>query len=176
MAFSVQRGGLDSVLERARHSRPPDSARLAVLAYAAVAMQWVGLLYAPAKYVPDARDVAAGRRLVERIAAEPGDVLIPNHGYLARLAGKPGQVHAMALANAVQGDRHGYARRVAQEFDSTLAAGRYSLLVLDSGNFGARDSIPGYGPPEDFFTDGDVLQTRPGTRTRPDVLRRRLPR
>jgi hypothetical protein len=177
MACSVLLGlGLDSVLERARHSRSPDSARLAVLAYVAVAIQWVGLLYAPARYVPDARDVAAGRRLVERIAAEPGDVLIPNHGYLARLAGRSGQVHALALANAVQGDRHGYAKRVALAFDSTLAAGRYSLLVLDSGNFGARDSIPGYGPPEDFFTDRDVLQTRAGTRTRPDVLRPRLPR
>ena len=174
MACSVLLGvGLDAVLERSRRSRPADAARFALIAYVAVAMQWVGLLYAPAKYVPDARDVAAGRRLVERIAAEPGDVLIPNHGYLARLAGKPGQVHALALSNAVQGDRHGHARRVAHEFDSTLAAAHYTLLVLDSGNFGARDSIPGYGPPEDFFTDLDVFQTRAGTRTRPDVLRRR---
>ena len=142
-----------------------------MLTYFAVVIQWFGLLYAPARYVPDARDIAAGRRLVERIAAEPGDVLIPNHGYLGRMAGKPGQLHAMALSNAVHGERHGHALRVMQEFDSSVVAGRYSMLVLDESSPHARDSLPGYGPPVELFTNRDVFQTRVGTRTRPEVLR-----
>jgi hypothetical protein len=176
MACSVMLGlGLDALLERARGWAPTDAAKLVALASGAVAIQWLGLLYTPARYVPSANDVAEGRRLIERIAAEPGEAWIPNHGYLDRLAGRPGQAHALALSNAVHGDRRGLARRVLAEQDSAVARGRYSLLILDADSFQARDPIPGYGPPEELFRDRDVFHTRVGVRTRPEVLRRRLP-
>ncbi len=177
MACSVALGlGLDAVLTRARSLDPPHGARLTTLVYAAIVLQWVGLLYDPTKLVPDSRDVAAGWSLVRKIAATPGDVLIPNHGYLGRLAGKPGQAHALALANAVQGDRRGAARAVAESLDTSVARGRYSLLILDDASAGARDPIPGYGPPQPCFSDRDVFWTRAGSRTRPEFFRYRLDR
>lgn len=175
MACSVLLGlGADSVLELVRGREPRFAARLTALMFTAVALQWGGLLYTPSRYVPDARDEAAGRALVAEIARSPGEVLIPNHGYLARLAGKPGQAHAMALVNASANERGGHARRVAQEFDSAVANGCHTLLVLDADNVSARDPIPGYGPPVECFSDPRAFHTRTGTRTRPEYFRYRL--
>lgn len=166
--------GLDSMLTWAARWAPVDAAKLATIAWLAVALQWVGFLYPPSRYTPGPGDATAGRALVERIAATPGAVLIPNHSYLSRLAGKGGQAHGMALSNALQGDPRGPARQVSDEVDSAIAQRRYTMLVLDADGWGARDSIPGYGPPLEFFSGPNVFFTRHGTRTRPEVFRYRI--
>jgi 4-amino-4-deoxy-L-arabinose transferase-like glycosyltransferase len=160
--------GLDSTLTWAARWPPVDAAKLATVAWLAVALQWVGFLYAPAAYAPGPGDAAAGRALVERIAATPGEVLISNHSYLSRLAGKGGQAHGLALSNALQGDPRGPARQVSDEVDSAIAQRRYALLVLDADGWAARDSIPGYGAPLEFFHG-----TRHGTPTW-QMLRHRI--
>lgn len=70
---------------------------LAIGLYCACLLQWNLLRYNPARLVPDAEDKAAGYELIRRIESYPGDVLVPYHGYLARMAGKSGYAPGLAL-------------------------------------------------------------------------------
>src|SRR5262249_51222098 len=73
-----------------------------------------------------ARDRAAGDRLLERIAATPGDVLVPFHPYYPVRVGKPPFVHRMGVMDAPSA---GFGRP--RGLDQALADGRFALVIMD---------------------------------------------
>jgi hypothetical protein len=166
--------GTGTVLRLARDLAPDTGRRLESITYLACAIQLVALGYDPAKLVPTSQDVAAGRQLVRFLATRDGDVLVPNHSYLARMAGKPPHYHSMALANTLHNDRSGSVLVAAREIQRALDSGHYGTIVLDASNRGMLDAVPGYGPERALFRDPDVFMTRVGERTRPEFARTRI--
>jgi hypothetical protein len=77
---------------------PRRQAALPSLAAAlALAGQLVWAWWSPAALVPRAADRAAGDRLIARLRAVDGDVLVPFHPWYAHLAGKRMHVHRMGI-------------------------------------------------------------------------------
>ncbi|MBK8976010.1 MAG: glycosyltransferase family 39 protein [Planctomycetes bacterium] len=134
-------------------------------------------LFRPARYVPTATDRAAGERLVALLRDADGDVLVPLHGYLPRLAGKPPGAHAMALIDIQRsGEPELWARLEKQFFDSARDR-RADLVVLDEGieHFG-RLVVPGYRVEGLLFEPGErTFLPVVGLPTRPNVRFRRAP-
>ena len=59
-------------------------------------VQFALMLYSPSRQLPTQEDEEAGNAFVARIRAIDGDVFIPYHGYLSRLAGKKAHMHYQA--------------------------------------------------------------------------------
>ncbi|HEY2956433.1 MAG TPA: glycosyltransferase family 39 protein [Candidatus Eisenbacteria bacterium] len=163
--------GLEAVLRRLRGSEGAITRRLEWLVYSACILQFVGLLYPPAKAIPTRADREAGFALVRFLADQPGEVLVPFDSQLARMAGKPGHYHALALAGArgQRGDR-APALEAQREIDQALLEGRYSAVVLDRENRGILDGNPRFGEERAFFSDEKVFLTRVGMITRPEFV------
>lgn len=75
------------------------------------------------------RQRAGARAIVEKIAALPGDVYIPYHGYIGRQAGKPTHAHVLATMDVLRMN-DSTARRLARDFDSAYT-NRFSAVVLE---------------------------------------------
>jgi hypothetical protein len=134
-------------------------------------------VFDPARYVPDAADRAAGDRLVELLRAADGDVLVPLHGYLPRMAGKAPGAHAMAVLDVKRSGEPDLWARLEKAFFDSARDREADVVVLDSNlaDF-APLVVPGYVVEiEKLFAEGDDaflpvvgLQARPMT-----VFRRR---
>lgn len=80
----------------------------------------------PHKFIPTAKDRAAGDRLIARIHAIDGDVWVPSHPWYAELAGKTPYVHRMGIKDVTARQP----RPIAQ-LDDALAEHAFSAIVLD---------------------------------------------
>jgi hypothetical protein len=128
-ALSVAFGlGLHEVLHSA-----PDHALRGRLALGASVLQFAGLAYDPRPYAPGKAELDDGRRLVRAIAAIPGDVFVPEHGYVVELAGKRPFLHLMAFIDLVRvPGAHEEAAALTTAFDTLIAEHRFGAIVLDA--------------------------------------------
>jgi 4-amino-4-deoxy-L-arabinose transferase-like glycosyltransferase len=94
-------------------------------------VQFTLLAYNPLLFVPNAADRKAGDHLVETLAGIPGDVMVPGHGFLPYLAGKPRYAHEVAVKNLTRIDRGPVREKLEKEFNDAIAARRFSALILD---------------------------------------------
>ena len=67
-----------------------------------VAIQIAALHYSPAKYVPTARDEAAGHRFIDLVRNTPGPVIVSNHPYYDTLAGKTSWAQGEAVHDVLR--------------------------------------------------------------------------
>ncbi len=87
--------------------------------------------YDPRAQLPTDADRRAGAAFVERLRATPGDVWIPDHGYLAERAGKSASAHGMAVIDLLRSDDHATAQRFVDELVRAIEARRWGAIVLD---------------------------------------------
>jgi hypothetical protein len=109
----------------------------ATFAFAAVvAAQLVHARWQVKPFVPTARDRDAGARLVARLGAFPGDVLMPFHPWYPTLAGKRFYLHRMGIL-----DMSYPHRRTVAGLAESIAAKRFAAIVLDNRDVVAE--LPG---------------------------------
>jgi hypothetical protein len=166
-------------------ARPPtSSARSAVLA--GLIIQFALLAYDPRVTLPTAADEQAGRALVDRLAAYPGEVFIPAHSQYAAMAGKPTFAHWATITDTsgiwdtnldVQhGGAHDPRRAsLMQELEAAVAAQRFSAIILDDNEkeltaFWNDLLAPHYRLEGRLFDDDHVFQTVSGVRSRPQLV------
>ena len=77
-------------------------------------------------FLPTAKDREAGDALVRKLAATPGEVLVPYHPFYAQLAGKRSYLHRMGVMD-VERAGLGVPRGLAE----AIAERRFSLVVMD---------------------------------------------
>jgi len=141
------------------------------LAAAAAIAQLLWLGYDPRPLVPRAEDRAAGDALVARIAALEGEVFIPNHGYLARRAGKRDYAHTLGIDNLLLDDLTSDARRDLElDFLRHFQERRFGAVILDSDGRYAEFARSFYGPGVPLFESEDVFFSPSGGRIRPETL------
>lgn len=139
----------------------------------AVCLVQLGLLgYDPRPQIPRAADRDAGEHLLRVLAAVPGDVLLPYHGYLTRAAGKPSQAHLMQVFDILKvGDEH--SATLAEQFRSAIRSTTFAAIVLDDqkGYFFMPEIEASYVLQSPVFsTPGVFLPVTGGVITRPDYL------
>jgi hypothetical protein len=108
----------------------------AILLAAVVSAQLVHSRWQARTFVPTAKDRAAGARLVARLAAVPGDVLMPFHPWYPTLAGKRFYLHRMGIL-----DMSYPHRRTVAGLAESIAAKRFAAIVLDNRDVVAE--LPG---------------------------------
>lgn len=98
---------------------------------AVAVLQLLLLWYDPRQQLPTSRSRDAGRALVSVIAATPGDVLLPQHGYLGALAGKRTFAHSMAVYDVMRAGKPADAARLAAEFHQALSRREFGAVIAD---------------------------------------------
>jgi hypothetical protein len=102
----------------------------AALAALALALTLVHARWQPRKYIPTARDVAAGDKLIERLRSLDGEVWMPSHPWYLVLAGKQPHVHRMGVKDVITRQTRPPGQIIAG-LDEALKSHRFSALVLD---------------------------------------------
>jgi hypothetical protein len=121
--------GADHLLRRRCEWRLRPS--LASLVPLVCLIQFGALLYNPRRFVPGAADRDAGDRLVREIAALPGPVYVPQHGWLATLAGKPPHAQGQAVLDILRSGDHVAADGLRRALADSFATHRFAGVVLD---------------------------------------------
>jgi hypothetical protein len=80
----------------------------------------------PQRFIPTAADVAAGSRLIQRLAAIEGDLWVPSHPWYAVLARKQPHVHRMGIKDVTARQT-----REVHGLDDKLARHGFAAVVLD---------------------------------------------
>jgi hypothetical protein len=133
-------------------------------------LQLAWLVYSPSSLVPGARDRAAGDAVVRRLASVSGEVFLPHHGYLARLAGKPEVAHTLAMDNVFLDDKGEAREKLEDEVRGALRDRRFGAAVVESDRRYASWILEGYVPTEKLVADPDAFWPVSGGRLRPEVL------
>ena len=168
---------LDRVLAFVRSVRPGRRVLLECYVLLVVIGQFALLYYDPRPQFPRAKDTAAGQYLVQTIRSIPGEVLIPEHGYLAAMAGKQSTAHGGALAE-LYGEYGGAetpeGTRLRQELLQALAEKRYGAVILDESDDGPPWFQPQleqtYYRAGNLFDDPWVFWPVTARRSRPQFL------
>ncbi len=145
------------------------------LVLTAAIFQFASLAYDPRGLVPTRADRAAGEALVAKIAALPGDVLIPAHGYLAEMAGKPAHAHEMAVEDVLRGRGGEPARALDAALRADVARRRFGAILLNGESpmleTTARIELaPEYVRAGPLFDNPLVFRPKSGIPARPKIL------
>jgi hypothetical protein len=129
-------------------------------------------VYNPPRYVPAPAQRAAGDRLIARLAAEPGPVLVLMHPYYALLAGKAPATQIATLWYV----RARGAQPLPADFVARIASRYYGAIVSDESLFETEPALQAlllahYAPAETLGPD-DAPATMAGMVVRPVVVYR----
>ena len=142
-----------------------------IFLYAVCCLQFIGLLYDPAQYIPSKNDQQAGRQLVERLAQIKGEVFIPRHGYLALLAGKPAFAQEMAVFDVMRSDaafqHRSISAQLRQDMQEAVAKQRFAAIITD---YATTEFEPHYQMNQTIFRDAHLFQPVTGIETRPEFI------
>ena len=112
----------------------------------------------------------AGDEFVGKLKEMQGDVWIPFHSYIGRLAGKQSHVHFMGMNDALV-PHDTTSVRFQHEIDSSLASFRFSAIILDEENVFHWDSVRHYVKSSAIFQTPNVFLSRIGdAQTRPQFI------
>ena len=141
--------------------------------YLAIIFQFVALYFNPLSekmLIASARQRRGGEEFMRKLAAMPGDVFIPYHGFIATQAGK--QPHAEILAALDVLHMHDTtARRLEAEYDSAYAQHRFSAIIMEESNQFRVDSIAHYTYAGRMLREPNVMLTRVASdATRPEFI------
>jgi hypothetical protein len=133
------------------------------------AVQLLMLFYDPRQQLPAPGGRAAGRELLSLIAATPGEVLVPQHGYLSALAGKRSFAHSMAVHDVMLAGRAADAARLSEQFHQALATREFGAVIVDKLDPWFGDDLErDYRRREAAVKDPASFWPVTGRRTRPE--------
>ena len=141
-----------------------------IFLFIVVLIQFANLAYNPFLLVPNAADRKAGDLLITTMAQIPGDIMLPGHGFLPYLAGKPRYAHEVAVKNLTRIDRGPIRDKLEREFISAIAAKRFSALILDKHNWLKPELQRHYEFSGMVFTGKEVFWPVTGNRLRPSFI------
>ncbi|GAB4481034.1 MAG: hypothetical protein OHK0031_02600 [Anaerolineales bacterium] len=164
--------GLSELLQFLQKISAAERQTLQKLVYAACLLQFLLLAYNPYEQVPSAADRQAGQALLKLIASTPGEVYLPDHGYLASLAGKRSYSHQAAIADIVRGEQSSAAKTIVQQaFDDAIRQQKFDLIIFDSSwNYCCGDLENFYTQTGSVFADEEGFYPVTGARRRPTYI------
>ena len=125
----------------------------------------------PLPDIPRREDRAAGEDLVRRLASSEATAFVSYHPYLARLAGKPTNVHIVPLLDMVRMPRDSIQDGLWQEMKDSLRTRAWDVLVLDQRDWLIEEArAAGYREVAGVFADPEVFWPVTGYHTRPEWI------
>ncbi len=158
------------VLERVKNASNP---ALITITIAAIVIQSILLFYRPADYLPTKENQDAGNDFVNRLSRINGDVLVYEHGFYARLAGKPGNASKMAIYDVLRGKDERASEFLRSAFMERISNRHYGAIITnedwmdDSISVAIKENYP---DKKLLFTDPDVFYPPCGYGTRPTMI------
>lgn len=149
--------------------------------YLACLAQFALLIYNPLRFLPTHADLAAGQRVQALVAAMPGAVYLPFHGFLPTLAGKQSYAHAMAVYDVERGTAQPVKAALDAQIVDALTHRRFSAVILDARPEGhpaklvepfwyQRELYANYYPAHVLFPSDADGWPATGIKLRPQVL------
>ena len=139
--------------------------------YAVALLQLVRLVYAPAALVPTEADVEAGRAFVRALAAMPGDVFVPYHGYLPAMAGKRTHAHAVVIADVIRGGETAVEKGLDESLRDALRTHRFTAVIA----FDTPTPVERWLPIGEHYRRAETIVDRRSRFWRPEVTYVRAP-
>ena len=118
-----------------------------LVAALALAVTCARARWQPQRFIPTAADVAAGGRLIQRLASIDGDLWMPSHPWYLVLAGKTPHVHRMGIKDVTTRQPRTIAR-----LDDVLRDHKFAAIVLDNRDL--QGELPAL---RQFYRPGFVL-------------------
>ncbi len=131
--------------------------------------QLLALVYDPRDSVPSARERIARERLVARLAAVKGEVLVASHGDLTVRAGKRSFIHQMTYEDITRVPNGEVGNELRTEIAEAIRRKRFALIVVDN-DFFAPELRAHYVYAGEAFDAPDVGWNRVGVWTRPGAM------
>lgn len=137
--------------------------------YLASLIQFGLLRYDPTEQIPTGQDLTAGNELIGLIMQIEGEVLVPDHGFIAAMAGKRSYAHRMAMHDVLRGDEGEAKAHLVAEITEAISKKRFDAIILDS--YWRKADIRGhYDEHRPIFVAPEVFWPVTGKRTRPTLL------
>ena len=124
--------------------------------------------YDPRTSVPTRGDREAGYTLLEVIEGFDGEVYLPFHGHLPRLAGKEPLAHAAAIDELMRAGAGPEKATLTNEIMQALEQTRFDALILDV--WWHRQMLNRYTLRSRLLDDETVFWPVTGKRTRPELI------
>lgn len=131
--------------------------------------QFYNLRYDFSSQVPTQVDREAGERFIVRLAEVDGEVLVPYHGYLPRIAGKKSSAHKAAI-NAVISGGGERAEGLQEEITKAIRSQEFGAIVIDAGWFEGDVKAAYTRARIELFEHPTVFYPVTGLRTRPRYM------
>ena len=127
--------GLHTLLDLIPQIFPRHHYRIAALLYAVCIAQFALMKYDPLAQLPADADLRAGKELIGMVAQFDGDVFIPNHPYLAVMAGKTPHALSICLRDVWRGDTGSIPSTLLSELKSAIEQRQFGAIILDGPEF-----------------------------------------
>ena len=141
--------------------------------YFAVLFQLIAFYFNPMSekmLIASAHQRHGGDEFFRELAAIPGEVLIPYHGYITRQAGKPSHAHVLASLDVLR-MHDTTAARLQADFDTALTRHKFSAVIMDGSPLFGNDSVAHYTFSRRMLSEPNVYLTRVRDEgTRPEFL------
>jgi hypothetical protein len=129
-------------------------------------------VYNPLRYIPTPEMYQSGERLIERIAAEKGQVLVLMHPYYAWLAGKEPSAQIAAMWHA----RERGTLPLPPDFAARIEGQYYEAIISDNSLFETEPELQqlldNYYTPNELLGPAEAPPTMTGMVVRPEILHR----
>ncbi len=149
------------------HSKNIEFTKLLILI--AIISQFLFLFYNPILQIPKSKDYAYRDKLIHDISKFKGDVLIPDHQYITRYAGKTSFAHSYVLIDFFN-SKSELRKSLKKEYINALKNHKFSAIILDKYN--SHPEIKKYYYfKKSLFGNDDYLKCKTGGhKTRPEFL------
>ena len=135
-----------------------------------IIVQFGVLLYSPGPLIPGNADYEGGRNFIKRVSEIPGNVLIPNHPYYCRMAGKSSHFSALSLRELVPA-RAKFSQSLPTDIRQAISERDYSAVIIDQPLDVWVDIIaPYYFRSEEISGKVGVFMPRSGLQSRPQYI------
>jgi hypothetical protein len=152
---------------------PQTQVKFAPLAYTLLLIQFLALYFNPLSekmVIASAHQRSGGDRFMRHLAAIPGEVFIPYHGFITRQAGKPSHAHVLSSLDVLR-VHDSTARRLQADYDSAYVQHRFSAIILEESEAFGRDSVQHYRSDGVMLDEPNVYLTRVADKaTRPQFI------
>jgi hypothetical protein len=162
-----------SLLVEAVHHSSVTMRRFAEAAvYVLCLAQMVRLGYDPRAQLPRPADRAAGEHLLQVLGGLQGEVLVPSHGYLPTLVGKPSHAHLMQVFDVLK-VRDAQSASLTEQYRTAIRQSAFGAIILDdrTNDFFASEVEDSYVMQSTVFSEPDVFfPVTGGVITRPEYV------
>lgn len=138
--------------------------------------QFILLLYNPFQQLPTKEDLKTGKKVIASIKNIEGNILIPDHGYLAALAGKKFYSLGFAMTDVLRCHDDKVKNNLFENISRAVSEKKFSAIILDHYGWPFDHELnKNYNYHEALPIKDSIFYPIAGAHRRPEYIYKRLP-